>query len=327
MKGRLVALLMFLGCIVASRAPTATADTIDGQFNAIGPIGPVSTLNLTVAGRGGVPAAGVGSVALNVTATNPTSNGFLTVWPTGAPRPLASNLNFVPGQTTPNMVIVPLGIGGQISIFNSGGTTDVIADVLGYFPTGPAFSGLTPARLLDTRIPPAPPPPPPPTILTFNPGTYLVNSTIPAGRYEAPGAHAGCYWERLSGLGGSLDEILANDFRGFAGRVIVDVLPSDLAFSFDGDCGQLRTYVPSFAQASIIVPGSHVVGDTILPGTYTTNALSGCYWERQASFDGTLSAIIANDFISTPQTLFVAISASDVGFFNDADCGTWLRIG
>ena len=38
----------------------------------------------TVAGRGGVPATGVGAVALNVTATNPTANGYLTVWPTGA---------------------------------------------------------------------------------------------------------------------------------------------------------------------------------------------------------------------------------------------------
>ena len=193
--------------------------------------------NLLIAGRGGVPASGVGSVALNVTATNPTSNGYLTVWPTGQPQPNASNLNFVAGQTIPNMVIVPLGAGGQISIFNETGSTDVIVDVLGWFPTGPSFTGLTPARLLDSRIPPAPPPP---AELTFSAGTHLVNASIPPGRYFAVGATSGCYWERLSGLGGTLGEIIANDFRGYTGRVIVDIRATDVAFSFDAGCGQFE---------------------------------------------------------------------------------------
>jgi hypothetical protein len=129
------------------------APTIDGLFAATGPIGPRGTSNLTVVNRGGVPPTGVGAVALNVTATNPTSNSYLTVWPTGKDQPLASNLNFGVGQTVPNMVIVPVGAGGQISLYNNTGTVDVIVDVLGWFPTGASYTGLTPARQMDTRIP------------------------------------------------------------------------------------------------------------------------------------------------------------------------------
>ena len=118
----------------------AGATTIDGQFDRTGPVGAGATFNLTVAGRGGVPATGAGAVALNVTATNPTASSYLTVWPTGKRQPNASNLNFVAGQTIPNMVIVPVGANGQISIYNNTGTVDVIVDVLGWFPTATSYS-------------------------------------------------------------------------------------------------------------------------------------------------------------------------------------------
>ncbi len=130
----------------------ADSPTIDGSFASGGPVSANSAIQFTAAGRGSVPTDGVGAVALNVTVTNPVGPGFLTVYPAGADRPTASNLNFTPGVTIPNMVIVPLGAGGQVSLYNgSGGTVDVIVDVLGWFPTGTAFTGLTPARLLDSR--------------------------------------------------------------------------------------------------------------------------------------------------------------------------------
>jgi hypothetical protein len=139
--------------LVTTGVSVAAPPTIDGQFAGIGPIGQQTTVNLTVTGRGGVPASGVGAVAINVTATNPPASSFLTVWPTGATQPLASNLNFNPGQTIPNMAIVPVGSDGQISIYNNTGGVDVIVDVLGWVPTGGAYTGLTPARLMDTRVP------------------------------------------------------------------------------------------------------------------------------------------------------------------------------
>ncbi|MFT3792786.1 MAG: Ig-like domain repeat protein [Rudaea sp.] len=128
----------------------ADHDTVDGQFAGQGALGTGGELDLTLAGRGGVPATGVVAVVLNVTAVAPTGLGHVTIWPTGVARPLASNLNFVAGQTIPNLVIVKLGNGGKVSLFAAAGT-DLIADVAGYFGAATDLVALTPARLLDTR--------------------------------------------------------------------------------------------------------------------------------------------------------------------------------
>ena len=132
-------------------APTAAADTVDGSFDGAGRVSAGETFDLVVVGRGGVPATGVDSVALNVTVTRPSATAFVTVWPTGSARPTASNLNVVRGQTVPNMVVVPVGVGGSVSLYTNGGAADLVVDVLGWFAEGGGFVGLTPARLLDTR--------------------------------------------------------------------------------------------------------------------------------------------------------------------------------
>ncbi len=114
----------------------AGASTVDATFAGGGALGGGATVDLTVAGRGGVPAGGVGAVVLNVTVTGPTAPGFVTVYPAGSPRPLASNLNFVPGESIPNLVIAKVGVDGKVTLFNSAGSTDLIADVVGWFPSG-----------------------------------------------------------------------------------------------------------------------------------------------------------------------------------------------
>src|SRR4051812_49290301 len=43
--------------------------TVDGTASGVGPVGAGGVLDVVVTGRGGVPAAGVGAVVLNVTAT------------------------------------------------------------------------------------------------------------------------------------------------------------------------------------------------------------------------------------------------------------------
>src|SRR5713101_994292 len=93
-----------------------------GQANAGKTLAAGTTLNVQVAGVGGVPITGVSAVVINVTAVDQTANGFFTVFPQGTTLPTASNLNWVPGQTVPNRVIVPVPAGGQISIYNGLGS-------------------------------------------------------------------------------------------------------------------------------------------------------------------------------------------------------------
>ncbi len=111
--------------------------------------GPTNELRVRVAGAGGVPAAGVTAVSLNVTVTEPDGAGFVTVHPCG-PRPGASNLNFVAHQTVPNAVIAPVSAAGEVC-FYSNSPTHLLADVNGWFATGSSLSALAPARLFDTR--------------------------------------------------------------------------------------------------------------------------------------------------------------------------------
>ncbi|HRE02747.1 MAG TPA: hypothetical protein PLV68_15705, partial [Ilumatobacteraceae bacterium] len=126
--------------------------TTDGLGSGGGALRANSTATYQISNRGGIPASGVSAVAINLTAASTTASGYLTVYPFGSAKPTASNLNFTRGQIVPNMAIVPLGPDGRITVYNFSGTTDVVIDVLGYFTTGTAFTGLTPARLLDTRI-------------------------------------------------------------------------------------------------------------------------------------------------------------------------------
>ena len=65
-------------------------------------------------------------------------------------------------------------------------------------------------------------------------GTYIVGSTIQPGTYQNSDSSAGCYWERLSGFGGTLDEIISNEFT-FAPS-IVTIAPTDVGFK-TLDCG------------------------------------------------------------------------------------------
>ena len=97
------------------------------------PVAAKATAHLQVLGQGGVPATGVSAVVMNVTVTGPTAAGFLTVFADDAVRPTASNLNFVKGQTVPNLVVAPVGANGKVAFYNgSSGSVQMIADVAGY---------------------------------------------------------------------------------------------------------------------------------------------------------------------------------------------------
>jgi len=109
-------------------------------------------LRFSVTGRAGVPADGVGAVALNVTAVGteaPSFGGFASVYPCGS-LPNVSNLNFGSGDTVANAVVAPVSSSGDVCVFVYG-SADVLVDISGYFPEGEGFIAITPERLLDTR--------------------------------------------------------------------------------------------------------------------------------------------------------------------------------
>ncbi len=145
--------------------------------NPVNRIAETANHDLKVTGLAGIPASGVSAVLLNVTAVSPPSSDWLSVYPRPAsldiydnqgtyganPPTGTSNLNFATGETVANLVVATVGAGGTIRFWNANyAGMHVIADVAGWYDTGSSatssgglrFTGITPARLLDTR--PAP---------------------------------------------------------------------------------------------------------------------------------------------------------------------------
>src|SRR6202022_72185 len=131
--------------------PVRILDTRSGTA-----VGGNATIDVVVGGANGVPANATAAV-INVTATNTTAASYLTVYPTGDPKPLASTLNWTAGKTVPNLVEIKLGAAGMLTVYNAFGNTDVVFDVNGYIsapglgcPADGLYNSLVPARILDT---------------------------------------------------------------------------------------------------------------------------------------------------------------------------------
>jgi len=123
--------------------------TIDGEFEGARRLAGGEAIELDVAGRGGVP-VDAGGVFLNVTVIDPATHGYLTVYPCGPERPLTSNVNFSPGETTPRLVFSMLGDRGSVCLFSQS-DLDLVVDVGAHVPDDRSVAALVPARLLDTR--------------------------------------------------------------------------------------------------------------------------------------------------------------------------------
>ncbi|MER5637601.1 PKD domain-containing protein [Kitasatospora sp. NPDC002227] len=116
-------------------------------------LGPGESTTISLPAQPGQPPVSPAALVLNVTAVNPSQAGYLSVYPSGTDRPATSNVNFKAGQTVPNLVTVPTGEGGQVTLYNFSGTTDVVVDVMGFYQSGGGsrFDAVAPSRLLDTR--------------------------------------------------------------------------------------------------------------------------------------------------------------------------------
>lgn len=84
-------------------------------------------------------------------------------------------------------------------------------------------------------------------------GTWLVGTDILPGTYKFDGSTDSCYWSRLSGFGGTLDEIISNDRP--RGQSFVTIEASDKGFKTSG-CGQwIRVDDASpEVESSVVVP-------------------------------------------------------------------------
>lgn len=120
--------------------------TVDGQGLGSGSLGPGRSVDVTVNGRHGIPATGVSAVVLNLTAVAPSADTFLSAYATDAVRPASSVVNVVTGETRPNLAVVEVGTEGKVRIYNRNGTVDVVADVVGWFASGPPVT-IAPASL------------------------------------------------------------------------------------------------------------------------------------------------------------------------------------
>lgn len=139
------------GAGYAGAGPKRVLDTRSGLGGAGGRLAGGGTLTLSLP-TGIVPASAT-AVVLNVTVVNPSSGGYLTVYPDGTGLPTASNLNFWPHDTVPNLVVVRVTDGKVDFHLGSSGSADLVADVSGYYSA--SANGMllpfAPTRLVDTR--------------------------------------------------------------------------------------------------------------------------------------------------------------------------------
>jgi hypothetical protein len=94
----------------------------------------------------------------NLTVTQQSAPGYLSVTQTPTATPATSTLNFPVSDNRANGLFAPLDGAGALSIVyksgSAGATTHVILDVTGYFEPGTAglrFVPLNPGRIMDTR--------------------------------------------------------------------------------------------------------------------------------------------------------------------------------
>jgi hypothetical protein len=157
---------------------------------------------------------------------------------------------------------------------------------------------------------------------SFGSGTKIIGTDIQPGTYRSRNTGTGCYWARLSGLGGTVGEIIAND--NATGPAVVTIAPTDRGFQSSrcADWSQDLSPVTS-SQTAPFGDGTYIVGTDIAPGTWRSAGSEGCYWARLSGFGGGIEGIIANDNASG--SAVVTISPTDKGF-TSRRCGMWTRV-
>lgn len=185
--------------------------------------------------------------------------------------------------------------------------------------TGPSATTKPKMSPTPTRTP-APTATPTPTYPHFSDGTYQVGKDIQPGTYRTRVGSPGCYYARLKGFGGTVDDIIANNDTD--APAIVTIAASDAGFTSDG-CGTWTKDLSQITQSKTMFgDGMYIIGTDITPGTYRNTGAQGCYFARLSGFGNSIDDIIANDNVDTPT--IVTIASTDKGFQSNG-CGTWTK--
>jgi hypothetical protein len=145
------------GAVYTPQNPTRVLDTRTGTGAPQAKVGPQGSLVLQVTGPPGSGLAPIGSsaVTLNVTATDPSADTYISVYPSDyANGPDSSNLNVRAGETIANLVTTKVSPSGTVTLLNFRGTVDLVADLQGSYSnavTGSFYTPQDPRRILDTR--------------------------------------------------------------------------------------------------------------------------------------------------------------------------------
>jgi autotransporter family porin len=155
----LVGALLVLAAVVATAEPDGTAsaavtspvpsrvlDTRSGVGGSSGVVGPGRTIKLTLPAAAN---AGATAVALNVTATGAARRGHVIAWPCDEVKPSTSVLNFVPGRSVANLVMIRRASSGVC--LTSSQSVHLVVDLMSWFTGTGDFRGTTPNRIVDTR--------------------------------------------------------------------------------------------------------------------------------------------------------------------------------
>jgi hypothetical protein len=186
-------------------------------------------------------------------------------------------------------------------------------------PTAKPTATPTPVR---TPVP-TPTPRPTPVARTFGDGDWIVGSDIQPGTYRLRETPLICYWERLKGFSGGLDDIIANG-NGM-GYAVITIGKSDAGFSSTG-CGTWSSDLSAVTDSKTapFEDGTYIVNVDIAPGTWRSSGGGDfCYAERLKGFGGTLGEIITNDV--SQSSLVISIAKTDKGF-SSSGCGSWTKI-
>lgn len=136
----------------SSIEPVRAYDTRELPGGARLPAGSVRNISI---GGAFVPDDATAAV-INLTVTDATGRGYLVAYPCGGVTPLASNLNFIAGESRAVAAVAGLGAGGQLCV-QSNVDVHVVVDVGGYYSPPPPFgptASLRPSvgqRLADSR--------------------------------------------------------------------------------------------------------------------------------------------------------------------------------